>query len=72
MPRKCDNCGSFHLEGNKVLHLFRQCDGSFSDYRTEQSVEDICSIVWVCKDCTFKSIQKLEPFPLKNGQYMLP
>jgi hypothetical protein len=72
MPCKCDNCGSFKVEGvGPTTHLFKQKDGSYSHNRTNKSTEDIITYPTQCKVCGQKFIRKMKPFPLINGKYVV-
>lgn len=71
MPRKCDICGSFKLTCKSNKHIFKQRDGSFSDKRTDESIEHRITVVWECKNCGFNSQSMIRPFKLVNGKYVV-
>lgn len=71
MPRKCDMCGSFKLRCKSNEHIFKQKNGSFSQRRTEDSIEHRITVTWECKNCSFTGQSLIRPFKLVNGKYVI-
>ena len=72
MPRKCDQCGSYKLKATGAsLHIFKQKDGSYSKERTNNSISELVTIRWKCKTCGFIAYDKLKPWKLINGEYVV-